>query len=156
MSGIEVAKQVQALELDTGIVIYTMHGDSQFVIDLFKLGIAAYVLKDDPLSDLIRAMEAVRAGGTYFSQMAPTVLVRRLEELECRNAAKDPIKALSGREREVFLLLAGGGKIKEIAGQLFISPKTVESHKYNIMDKLQASSIVELTKLAIRKNLIDA
>ncbi len=61
---------------------------------------------------------------------------------------------MSQREKEVFLLLAEGKGIKIIAGELFISPKTVESHKYNIMEKLQATSIVGLTKVAIRKKLI--
>ena len=154
ISGIEVTKKITALGFNTKIVIYTMHDDAQFVVDLFKSGISAYVLKDDPLTDLIRALEAVKAGGTYFSQMAPMILARHLKELENRKIAKGRVDSLSKREREVFLLLAEGNSIKEIAHQLFISPKTVESHKYNIMDKLQAKSVVELAKIAIRKNLI--
>jgi RNA polymerase sigma factor (sigma-70 family) len=86
--------------------------------------------------------------------MAPTVLLRHMEELETKTMSKDLFDALSQREREVFQLLAEGKSIKEIAGELFISPKTVESHKYNIMEKLQAASVVDLTKIAIRKNLI--
>lgn len=154
MNGVEVTRQIQKKGLNCRIIVYTMHADSQFVVDLFKSGISAYVLKDDPLADLIRALEAVKGGGTYFSQMAPTVLVRRLEELELRQTGDSTIDSLSDREREVFLLLAEGETIKEIAAELHISPKTVESHKYNILEKLQASSITDLTKLAIRKNLI--
>ena len=66
----------------------------------------------------------------------------------------DAFDSLSRREQEVFLLLAGGKSIREIANELFISPKTVESHKYHIMKKLEAASVVDLTKIAIRKNLI--
>ena len=154
VDGVEVARQIQKLGLKARVVIYTMHSDSQFVIDLFKYGISAYVLKEDPLADLIRALEAVRAGGTYFSQIAPTVLAKRLEDLECWKENNHGISSLSDREREVFLLLAQGETIKKIAFQLNISPKTVESHKYNIMDKLQVESIVDMTKLAIRKKLI--
>jgi len=106
------------------------------------------------LSDLILALKAVKGGGTYFSTMAPTILLRHMEELETANLHEDYFDSLSRREKEVFQLLAEGKSIKEIANELFISPKTVESHKYNIMEKLQAASIVDLTKIAIRKNLI--
>ena len=154
LSGVEATRQIKGLNPGIQIVIYTMYSDKEFVIDLFKAGISAYVLKDDPLSDLILALKAVKGGGTYFSTMAPTILARHMEEMEEKTTIKNSFDTLSLREREVFLLLAEGKSIKEIADDLFISPKTVESHKYNIMEKLQATSIVDLTKIAIRKNLI--
>ncbi|MEA1901769.1 MAG: response regulator transcription factor [Thermodesulfobacteriota bacterium] len=154
LSGIEATRQIKALNPGNQIVIYTMHSDKEFVIDLFKAGISAYVLKDDPLSDLILALKAVEGGGTYFSTMAPTILARHMEEMEEKTTSKNSFDTLSQREMEVFQLLAEGKRIKEIANQLFISPKTVESHKYNIMEKLQAASVIDLTKIAIRKNLI--
>jgi len=154
-NGVEATRQIKELDPEIAIVIYTMYSDKEFVIDLFKTGISAYVLKDDPLSDLILALKAVKGGGTYFSTMAPTILLRHMEELEEKTTEEDSFDSLSQREKEVFLLLAEGKSIKEIAGDLFISPKTVESHKYNIMEKLQASSIVDLAKIAIRKKLIE-
>jgi len=154
LSGIEATRQIKALNPGNQIVIYTMHSDKEFVIDLFKAGISAYVLKEDPLSDLILALKAVEGGGTYFSTMAPTILARHMEEMEEKSTSKNSFDTLSQREIEVFQLLAEGKRIKEIANQLFISPKTVESHKYNIMEKLQAASVIDLTKIAIRKNLI--
>jgi len=154
LNGIEATRQIKELDPEIGIIIYSMYSDEGFVIDLFKAGISAYVLKDDPLSDLILALKAVKGGGTYFSTMAPTILTRHMEEMEEKSTSKDFIDTLSQREREVFKLLAEGMSIKEVANELFISPKTVESHKYNIMEKLQATSIVDLTKIAIRKNLI--
>jgi DNA-binding NarL/FixJ family response regulator len=155
MNGIEATRQVRELDRDIRVVIYTMYSDKEFVVDLFKAGISAYVLKDDPLSDLILALQAVRRGGTYFSTMAPTVLLRHMQDLEDRGASSDdPLARLSKREKEVFRLLAEGESVKRIAGKLFISPKTVESHKYNIMQKLDVDSVVDLTKIAIRKNLI--
>ena len=154
LSGIEATRQIKGLNPEIQIVIYTMHSDKEFVIDLFKAGISAYVLKDDPLSDLILALKAVEGGGTYFSTMAPTILARHMEEMEEKTTSKNSFDTLSQREIEVFQLLAEGKRIKEIAKQLFISPKTVESHKYNIMEKLQAASVIDLTKIAIRKNLI--
>jgi len=154
LGGIDATKQIKKFYPEIGIVIYTMYSDKEFVLDLFKAGISAYVLKDDPLSDLILALKAVKGGGTYFSTMAPTVLLRHIEEMEDKTAGENSFDTLSQREREVFQLLAEGKSIKEIANELFISPKTVESHKYHIMEKLQAASVVDLTKLAIRKNLI--
>jgi len=154
LSGIEATRQIKALNPGNQIVIYTMHSDKEFVIDLFKAGISAYVLKEDPLSDLILALKAVEGGGTYFSTMAPTILARHMEEMEEKTTSKNSFDTLSQREIEVFQLLAEGKRIKEIAKHLFISPKTVESHKYNIMEKLQAASVIDLTKIAIRKNLI--
>jgi DNA-binding NarL/FixJ family response regulator len=155
LNGIEATKQIKQFSPEIQIVIYTMYSDKELVIDLFKAGISAYVLKDDPLSDLILALRAVEGGGTYFSTMAPTILLRHMKELEEKTDSTDPYDSLSQREREVFRLLAEGKGIKEIANELFISPKTVESHKYNIMEKLQAASVVDLTKIAIRKNLIE-
>ena len=155
LGGIDATKQIKKFDPTIGIIIYTMYSDKELVIDLFKSGISAYVLKDDPLSDLILALQSVKGGGTYFSTMAPTILLKHMEELQTGTMPVDSFDRLSQREREVFKLLAEGKGIKEIAGELFISPKTVESHKYNIMEKLQASSVVDLTKIAIRKHLIE-
>jgi DNA-binding NarL/FixJ family response regulator len=154
LNGLEATKRIKTEHPEAHVIIYTMYSDKEFVIDLFKAGISAYVLKDDPLSDLVLSLEAVKGGGTYFSTMAPTVLLRHVEELEASSAQHDVYDTLSRREREVFKLLAEGDSVKQIAADLFISPKTVETHKYSIMEKLQASSVVELTKIAIRKKLI--
>jgi DNA-binding NarL/FixJ family response regulator len=155
LDGIQTTKRIKEIKPETGIVIYSMHSNKEFIIELFKVGISAYVLKEDPLTDLILALESVMAGGTYFSTMAPTVLLRHIEELEKINHDEYPFNTLSRREREVFILLADGKRINEIANMLFISSKTVETHKYHIMEKLDVSSIVELTKMAIRKNLVE-
>ncbi|HEA65364.1 MAG TPA: response regulator transcription factor, partial [Desulfobacterales bacterium] len=154
VNGIEATKQIQNFNNEMKVIIYTMYSDKELVIDLFKAGISAYVLKDDPLSDLILALQSVKGGGTYFSTMAPTILLKHMEELETATRPVDSFDSLSQREQEVFLLLAEGKGIREIAHELFISPKTVESHKYHIMKKLEAASVVDLTKMAIRKNLI--
>lgn len=154
LNGIEATKQILQFNPEIRIMIYTMYSDKEFVIDLFKAGISAYVLKDDPLSDLILALNAIKGGGTYFSTKTPIVLLRHMEELEKKIVKKDSFDVLSQREREIFRLLAGGKTMKEIANALYISPKTVGSHKYNIMKKLQARTTFDLTKIAIRENLI--
>jgi DNA-binding NarL/FixJ family response regulator len=149
LSGIEVVKRIKQTAPAIKIVIYTMHSSKEFVIDLFRTGISGYVLKEDPVSDLILSLKAVTTGETYVSTMVSNLLLKHMKE-----PIEDPYNSLSLREKEIFKNLAEGINIKEIADKLFISPKTVESHKYNVMEKLRAKSITELTKIAIKKNLI--
>jgi DNA-binding NarL/FixJ family response regulator len=156
LNGIEATKRIKHAHPDIQIVIYTMYAEKDFVLDLFKMGVSAYILKDNPLSDLMLAFQAAKRGKTYFGPITSTLLVEHMQELEMRanGNGNDIIDRLSQREREVFPLLAEGKCIKEIAGELCISPKTVETHKYHIMEKLHAVSVVDLTKLAIKHNLI--
>jgi DNA-binding NarL/FixJ family response regulator len=149
LSGIEVVKKIKQTAPDIKIVIYTMHSSSEFVLDLFRAGVSGYALKEDPVSDLILSLKAVTTGETYVSKMVSNLLLKHMKE-----PIEDPYNSLSLREQEIFKNLAEGISIKEIADKLFISPKTVESHKYNVMEKLRAKSITELTKIAIKKKLI--
>jgi DNA-binding NarL/FixJ family response regulator len=154
LNGIDTTLQIKKADPNIRIVVYTMHSDREFIIDLFKAGISAYVLKEDPISELILAVKAVNGGGTYFSTMAPTVLLRHIQHLEEGKIPEGDFEILSLREREVFQLLAEWKSTKEIAHQLCISPKTVETHKYNIMTKLNLDSMADIIKLAIRKKII--
>ena len=92
----------------------------------------------------------------YYTPLVHNFLMEHIQELEEGKIVKDELDLLSLREREVFCLLAEGKSIKETAQQLFISPKTVETHKYNLMEKLDVHTIAAITKLAIRKKLIQA
>jgi DNA-binding NarL/FixJ family response regulator len=154
MSGLQAAKEIKRFNKKIRVVVFTMHSDREYVVPLMKAGISAYVLKDNPLSDLILAIKAVRQNNTYWSLPVKKSLLEHLEELE--KEGTHSLEKLSRREMEVFRLLADGRTIKEIAEKLFISPKTVESHKYNIMQKLQVPTITEMTKIALRKGLIKA
>ena len=151
LDGIEATKLIKKLFSQIKIIIYTMFSNEEFVIELFKSGISGYVLKQDPFSDLVLAIDAVKAGGSYFSTTAPKILSEHIRILE---DGRKGLEVLSLREHEIFKLLADGKSIKQIAKQLFISPKTVESHKYNIMAKLNAQTITDLTKIAIKHRLI--
>jgi DNA-binding NarL/FixJ family response regulator len=155
LDGIDATRRIRKTSPHTRIVIYTMHSDKNFVVALFKEGISAFVLKEDPLSELILALKAVRGCGTYFSTKAPDILLRHMETLARPTGEKRPLETLSRREMEVFLLLAEGRSTKAIARALFISPKTVESHRHHIMQKLDADSVVALTRMAIRNGLIN-
>lgn len=156
LDGIAATKKIKEISPQSRIVIYTMYSDKEYVVTLFKEGVSAFVLKEDPLSELILALKAVKGCGTYFSTKAPTILVRHMERLTECSREKEISEILSQREMEVFLLLAKGESTKAIAQALFISPKTVETHRYHIMEKLEADSVVALTRLAIRKGLIQA
>ncbi len=155
LNGIEATRRIKQSHPDTNIIVFTMHSNKEFVLDLFKAGVTGYVLKSDPTSDLVLAIKATRQGGTYFSKNTPTVLLRHMKDLEQGKGSQDGFDSLSLREREVFCLLAEGKSLKEIADKLYISPKTVGSHKYNIMGKLNALTMTDLVKIAIRKKLID-
>ena len=154
LNGIEATLRIKKLCPDIRIIVFTMYSNKEYVIDLFRAGISGYVMKKDPTSDLILAIKAVKQGGTYFSTTTPAILLSHMKELEEGKSDKDCFESLSLREREIFCLLAEGMPIKEIANQLYISPKTVASHKYNIMGKLGAQTMTDLVKIAIKKNLI--
>ncbi len=153
LNGLDATLQIKKQFPDTNVVIYTMHSESEYVIELFKAGISAYILKDSPLSDLVLALKAVRQRGTYFNGSTQQILQRHLRDLEDGQKHPDGFESLSLREREVLQLLAEGKSIKEIASQLCVSPKTVETHKYNLMAKLNVRRLADLVKIAIRKKL---
>ena len=154
LNGIGATLQIKKLCPDIRIIIFSMHTNREYVIDLFMAGISAYVLKDDPLSELILALKAVCGGGTYFSTMTPKILANHMRMLVEDKKGAGGFESLSLREREVLQLLAEGNSVKEIAGKLCISSKTVDSHKYNLMAKLDVKSLADIIKIAIRKKLI--
>ncbi len=154
LNGLEATQQIKQFNPAIKIIVYTMYSDKEFVLDFLMAGVSAYVLKDDPLSDLILALNAVKGGGTYFSTMAPAILLKHLQHLEAQTAGMDSFDRLSRREREIFCFLADGKPVKKVADQLEISPKTVGTHKYNIMKKLGVRSMAELTKIGIKKQLV--
>ena len=159
LSGIDAAYDIKKVNKDVRIVIFTMYSDKEYVLSLFRAGISGYVLKEEKITDLILALRSVNAGGTYFSKAVHEIVQQHMDNLETGDSesarqVEDGIINLSAREKEVFPFLADGMSPRQIAKLLGISPKTVESHKYNIMEKLNVSSVADLTKIALRKNLI--
>jgi DNA-binding NarL/FixJ family response regulator len=159
MDGLEAAREIRRAHKEVRIIIFSMYSDKEHVVALFKEGVVGYVLKEAPLGNLISAVKDVVKGGTYYCGPVQKIIRDHMkgleEELEGDTRNKGHLGSLSTREREIFPLLADGMSVKEIADRLCISPKTVESHKYSIMDKLGAESIAELTKIAIKKRLIE-
>lgn len=153
LNGIDATLQLKKRNPEIRVIIFTMYSDKEYLLDLIRAGISAYVLKEDPVSDLILALQAVKSGGTYFSTMSPQVLLDHIKQME-RQETTNGFRDLSLREREVLQLLAEGNSVKDIASKLDLSPKTVESHKYSMMAKLNIHNIADLTKVAIRRKLI--
>jgi DNA-binding NarL/FixJ family response regulator len=147
-NGIEATYQIKQMDPKAKVIIFTMLSYHEFLRPLVKSGISAYVMKQAPISDLYLAIQVVKRGGSYFTEDIHEFLSNFGKE------EKDAFYLLSAREREVFQLLAEGFSVKEAGQLLFISSKTVETHKYHVMEKLQIGSMTEWIKEAIRRNII--
>lgn len=154
LSGIEIVLALRKAGVSSKIVVYTMSSGEENILRMFNAGISGYILKGDSLEEIVNAIKAAESNSSYYTKIVEDTIRGHLRELEL-GYIDDEIAHLSKRERELLPLLADGNSVQEIADKLFISPKTVESHKYNIMEKLNVSSITELTKLAIKKKLIE-
>ncbi|HPF71216.1 MAG TPA: response regulator transcription factor [Candidatus Krumholzibacteria bacterium] len=152
LHGIEVARRLAQDHPRTRIVVLSMHSDRRYVVEALRAGAAAYVLKESGFSELSGVIAEVQAGRLYLSPAVSAQVIKdyiRLAEADEGSA----FAVLSAREREVLQLLAAGRATKEIAGELHLSVKTVETHRKTVMDKLGIHSIAELTKYAIREGL---
>jgi two-component system response regulator NreC len=154
LNGIEAARQISEKHPEIAIVMLSMHSDEGYVLRALKSGARAYLLKDSAEEDLTRAIEAVRDGKSFFSPAVSKVLLQDYMRKLQRAGVEDSYDLLSGREREVLQLVAEGKSSKEIAGLLNLSTYTVETHRSNIMQKLNLKGIPELILYAVRKGLI--
>ena len=154
LNGIEAARQISAQLPEIAIVMLSMHSDEGYVLRALKAGARAYLLKDSAEEDLTQAIEAVRDGKSFFSPAVSRLLLQDyMRKLE-RVGAEDSYDLLSAREREILQLVAEGKSSKEIAAVLTLSTYTVETHRSNIMQKLNLKGIPELILYAVRKGLI--
>lgn len=149
LNGIEVAARVQALHLPTRIVALSAYSDKRFVTEMLRAGAAAYVSKSAAGTELVVAIRAVAAGGSYLSPDVAGALVA-----EVRGAEPDGQTRLGRREREVLRLIAEGERSAAIADALHISAATVEVHRRNIMRKLGLHTVAELTRYAVREGIV--
>jgi len=152
LNGIEATRQIREIAPRTRVVALSMHSGAQFVSRMLEAGASAYLLKDSAHEELLHAVRAVTAGQVYLSPAITGVVV---DDYVRRAGTTNARPVLTPREREVAQLLAEGRSTKEIAGQLFLSVKTIETHRQHIMEKLNISSIAELTKYAIREGLTE-
>jgi len=154
LNGIEAARQITAASPDIAVVMLSMHSDESYVLRALNAGARGYLLKDSPEEDLIAAIKAVSEGKAFFSPAISRVLVDDYVRQMRKRGLEDSYELLTAREREVLQLLAEGRSNKEIAGRLNLSTYTVETHRSNLMEKLNLHGIPELILYAVRKGII--
>ena len=154
LHGLEVLKQTRTSSPNTRVIVLSMHNDEPYVIEALRAGASAYLLKGSESEEIAQALKEVMAGRRYLSaplsEWAINALATRVAE------ASDPLSTLSPREREVLQLATEGYGNPEIAEKLFISPRTAETHRTNLMRKLGLQSQTDLVRFAIRKGLLTA
>jgi len=154
LSGLEVARRVTKRTPGTRIVILSMHANEAYVVEALRNGALGYVLKGAPPQSLVDGIRAVSVGQRYLSPpLAAAVIDAYLAR--AGGAPLDEYETLTGREREVLHLVAQGSSSAEVAARLFISPRTVETHRANIMRKLGLRSQGELIRYAMRRGIIE-
>jgi two-component system, NarL family, response regulator NreC len=154
LNGIEATKALLRQSPSTGVVILSMHSDETYVLRSLKAGARAYLLKDSAASDLLAAIEAVSQGKSFFSSGIRHLLAEDYIRVLRQKGAVDSYELLTMREREILQLLAEGKANKEVAAALNISPYTVETHRSNILEKLDLHSTADLILYAVRKGII--
>jgi len=154
LNGLDVAVQLKNEAPGIRVIILTMHKSEEFVRKAFQAGAAAYLLKENALEELLEAIEAVVQGGVYISNKIASIVVSGF--LAGGGGSKQAeAEQVSIREREILQLLAEGYSNREIADQLNLSLKTIETHRFNIMRKLGLHSIADLVLYAVRNHIIE-
>jgi len=152
LNGIDATQQVAALDPPPKIIVLSLYSDQRHVTDALKAGASGYVVKDSPLEELVLAIRAVCQGRVYLSPQVSSGVLHDYRRCVPGSASPD-FATLSAREREVLQLIAEGKSTKAIASALYVSKKTIDTHRAHILKKLNASSVAELVKHAIREGL---
>jgi two-component system, NarL family, response regulator NreC len=154
LNGIEAARRISAEHPKTAVMILSMHADESYILKALRAGARAYLLKDSAESDLIHAIRAVSSGKAFFSPAVSKILaddyLRQLQQ----HGVEDRYESLTARERELLQLIAELKSTKDIATLLGVSVHTVDTHRGNLMQKLNVHSIPELVLYAVRKGII--
>ena len=154
LNGIEVAARAAKLDRPPGVIILSVHGDESYIMRALAAGARAYLLKSATDEDLIPAVRAVAAGKPYFSPAVTAVLVEDYMRQLQQRGLTDSYHLLTDREKEVLQLLAEGRSNKEVATLLDLGVSTVETHRSNLMQKLNLHNTAEIVLYAVRKGLI--
>lgn len=149
LNGMDAARHIVEKKLGCRIIALSMHADKRFVAGMFEAGAMGYLLKDCAYDELVKAIRQVLSGSTYLCSMISGVVIRDYVQ----RLRKSKPALLSLREKGILQLLAEGHNTKQIAAELKVSIKTVETHRQHIMAKLNIFNIAELTKYAIREGI---
>lgn len=155
-SGIELCREVKEQYEEVKILFLSMYTTGEFVVNALKAGASGYLPKNISRDELLKAIRTIHKGGDYFSNDISGVILRNfVQQTQPENAKTDPRQLLSKREIEILRLAAEGLSNSDIAERLYISVRTVESHKNHIMQKLNLKSPVELIKFAIKHHITE-
>ncbi len=151
LNGMEATRQIASEFPQVNVVGLSMYSDNKYIREMFRAGAKAYLLKDCPFEELVKAIRTVVEGRVYVSPSVSQTVVEDYvnEPVDARSA----FRVLSERERELLQLLAEGKTTKEAAMQLHVSPKTVQAHRLRIMNKLLIDNVAQLTKYAVQEGL---
>lgn len=152
LNGIDATRSIIAENTDVKVIALSMHSDKQYVVGMLKAGALGYVLKDCAFEELTKAIRVVALNRIYLCSAVNDVVIQDYMQ-NISSQESSPISTLTNREREITQLLAEGKTSREIASILHVSVKTIETHRQNIMEKLNIHSVAELTKYAIREGL---
>ena len=153
LNGIEATTQISESLPDTRVIALSMHSDKRFVMGMLRAGAAGYLLKDCASQELANAIVQVAGGKKYLSPEITGVVIDDFVQGTAAEEAGAAVSPLSAREREVLQLIAEGWSTKQIASHLYVSIKTIETHRRQIMKKLDLHTIADLTKYAVREGL---
>lgn len=151
--GLEATRRINALELDTKVLVLTMHAEQEYLVPVLEAGASGYLTKTAADRSLVEALRVVSRGEVYLPPQATKLLLREYKAAG-ETEAGDALHKLSPREQEVLALTAEGYSSKEIGEKLFISPKTVDTYRSRIMEKLKLNHRAELVRFALRTGLL--
>jgi DNA-binding NarL/FixJ family response regulator len=156
-NGIELTREILQISAATRIMIVSMHHKIDYIVRAFQAGATGYVVKESASAKLLQGVEAVLKGDYFMDASVSQQVVKKLAGLQKKDmqVSDEVYNALTPREQEVMLLIAEGLSTKAISERLFISPKTVDNHRSNIMNKLDLHSSIELARYAARIGIID-
>jgi two-component system, NarL family, response regulator NreC len=154
LTGIEVAKRLAKTTPRTKILILTMHGDTFFGVEALRAKARGFMLKEESITLLVNAIHEIMQGEVVVSASLKESVFRELHNHQAGRSNNHPVNPLTARETEILQLVAEGLTNQEIAAMLFISPNTVDTHRKNIMAKLDIHSVAGLVKYAIRHKIV--
>ncbi len=158
LNGLEAARKILATSPDAAILILTMHDSDEVIRAVLRAGVRGFLLKSDAGLDLVAAVEALQGQRTFFTirvhQLVLNGFLKREDGKEKKEPLDDAGQVLTAREREVIQLLAEGKTSKEVALTLNLSVKTAETHRTNLMRKLDLHSVADLTRYAVRNGIV--
>lgn len=154
LNGLEATRRIKKMAPEIQVLILTMHTTEEYIFPILRAGASGYVVKDAAPTELIAAIQAAYQGESFLSPVVSKKVVEEFIRRGALEAEEDDYEKLTDREREVLQLIAEGYTTREIAEKLYISEKTVETHRARVRQKLGLHSTAELTQYAIRKGII--